>query len=121
MDNIYYGPDASAVRKINELLSIKATSREQDWELEFADFGAIDKMLNLLESHPLDAEARTALSLLIISSFELGFDEGLVDDYSLLRASELLKNDLNVLEKMRFYWLNLGRSNFPELMKKLLC
>lgn len=116
----YYGPTLDAAKEVNRLLGLNATGVEQDWEIEFANSSAIDAMLDVLSRQQLAADVRAALCLLMLASFEDAFDVGDVDSDRMLHAAALLQQDADVLERMRFYWLELGRATHPELTARLL-
>lgn len=120
MNDDYYGPTATAAQEVNRLLSIAATGWEQDWEIEFADPSRIEQMLDILESQQLGRDSKAALCLLAIASFESAFDASGVDADCIRRTADLLRQDAVLHKQMRFYWLDLGRSNYPDLMRKLL-
>jgi len=105
---------------VNRTLGLMATGREQDWEIEFADSKRLNLMLDVLEEGFLDFDAQSALCLLIVASFEEGFDAGNENSDQTKRAAQLIAANPNVLERMRFYWMNLKRSNHPILIKRLL-
>jgi hypothetical protein len=118
--NEYYGPTAADEQEVNRLLALTATGREQDWEIELADPGKLDEMLSLLEGQHLNGNVKAALCLLMLSSFDAEFDSGEVNVERLYRAADLLRQDAYVLERMRFYWLDLQRANHMDAMKELL-
>ena len=118
--NEYYGPAAADEQEVNRLLALTATGREQDWEIELADPSRLDEMMYLLESKHLSEKLKTALCLLMLASFDAEFDSGEFNAERMRRAADLLRQDLHVLERMRFYWLNLQRTNHMEAMKTLL-
>ncbi|MBT9457268.1 MAG: hypothetical protein IV097_11670 [Burkholderiaceae bacterium] len=120
MSSEYFGATASAEQEVNIMLGILATGREQDWEIEFADVRKIDLMLDALENQSLSLDVKSALCLLIVSSFEAAFDEGEEDLERMNRAARLLLRDPSVADRMRFYWLGLGRTNHPNLTRFLL-
>ncbi|MEX1116424.1 MAG: hypothetical protein WEB53_14330 [Akkermansiaceae bacterium] len=116
----YYGPAAADEQEVNRLLALTASGREQDWEIELADPEKLDKMMYLLESHQLTEHVKTALCLLMLSSFDAELDSGEVNADRVHRAADLLRQDAYVLERMRFYWLDLQRANHMDAMKELL-
>lgn len=120
MDNEYYGATQDAERCINALLALPGSGVEQDWEIEFADPARIDSMLDVLENTTLDTEMRSALWLLIAASFDLAFGNGRLSKAQVERAKCLISQDHEILSRMRFYWLILGRSDHPEDMRVLL-
>lgn len=116
----YYGPTREAAKEVNRLLRLNATGSEQDWEIEFADPSAIDTMLDVLSRQQLEIDVRAALCLLMLASFEEAFDVGEVDSDQMLCATALLRQDRDVLGRMRYYWLELRRTHHPELTMRLL-
>ncbi|MBL8442270.1 MAG: hypothetical protein JNK96_13740 [Betaproteobacteria bacterium] len=116
----YYGPTLAAEQEVNLLLGLKTTGKEQDWEIELANPSGIDAMLDILARQPLSLDVRAALCLLMLASFEEGFDAGEVDSNRMRRATDLLQHDSDVLDRMRFYWLELGRANHLELTARIL-
>jgi hypothetical protein len=115
----YYGASRDAQIEINHLLGLPAQGGEQDWEIEFADPSKIRSMLDALEQDGLGVDAKSALCLLIISSLEEARSLGSDDEGLLQRASRLIKLDPVVLERMTFYWVDLGRAEHLELAAKL--
>lgn len=109
--NEFYGATAEAIGAVNSRLGIQATGREQDWEVEFADPPRIAEMLDLAEQGMLDLEARSALWLLILASFDVIFENGGANSELVARAGLLISRDPDVLFRMRFHWLGLGRGN----------
>lgn len=116
----YYGATAEAIDVVNSRLGSLATGREQDWEVEFADPERIPAMLELAEDGMLDFEARSALWLLILASFDVAFENKTARSELLERAKLLISRDPDVLYRMRFHWLGLGRGNSRGDMEIIL-
>lgn len=67
----YYGAHISSIRKINDLLSLPATGKEQDWEFELADPDKLSEIFSyLFNDSDLCTEEKCTLTLLAISSLE---------------------------------------------------
>jgi len=120
MSREFYGPKADAESTINQLLSLPATGREQDWEVELADPGRINEMLDALEYKDMNFESQSALALLVISSMEEANVAGTLGDVQVRRASQLLASRNDVRERMCFYWIELGRANDIHLVKRII-
>jgi hypothetical protein len=104
MKRTYYGATAQAQKVINQLLSLPATGREQDWEVEFADPLRILEMLDISRMRALDLEERCALFVLILASVD-ELERGPSGDHLVRQIREILQEDEGVLEAMRFYWI----------------
>ncbi|MDT4329318.1 hypothetical protein ACQE3E_07125 [Methylomonas sp. MED-D] len=120
MSREFYGPKADAESVINQLLSLPATGREQDWEIELADPARIDEMLDILESKDIDFECKSALALLAISSMEEANEAGMLEAAQVRRAYQLFFKRDELRERMCFYWIELGRANNIELVKSVI-
>ena len=116
----YYGPTVKAAQEASRLLALDSNGQEQDWEIELADPNKIDGMLDVLEMQQFSQDVKAALCLLVLASFESGFNVGDVDASRMRRATDFLFKDVVVLAQMRFYWLGLGLTDHVNLMKKLL-
>jgi hypothetical protein len=116
----YYAATKDAQEEINVLLDLPATGEEQDWEYQFADPERIDSMLRILADQQLSLETKSALCQLMIASFEVAFEEGIEDQARMDQAASLIRTDPIVLERMRFYWLGLGKAWHPKLTERLL-
>ena len=119
-DGEYYGATREAQDQLNELLGFPATGREQDWEIEFADPARIEEMLEIARGEELNLECRSALWLLILASLESAFDEAKFESPLIRTAAEDLARDSAVLDRMRFHWIKLGRSSYPEKLSVVL-
>lgn len=117
MGNEFYGSTKEAESFVNQLLSLPATGAEQDWEFEFADPSRIREMIDALMIGDLDIEQMSALALLLISSIQES--EG-IDYTALARAAQAVASNSDVLDRMYFYWVTLGRAGDKELMKRLM-
>jgi hypothetical protein len=120
MNHEYYGPTINGAAEVNKLLQINATGREQDWEIEFSDASKIRKMLDIFENKDLSHEGKSALCLLILSSFESGLDVNEIDYELVHRAAKLIGQDIDVLARMRFYWIDLERASHKHVIRTLL-
>lgn len=120
MSREFYGPKAGAESIINRLLNLPATGNEQDWEIELADPTKIDEMLDVFELSNIDFESKSALALLVISSMEEANEYGALDDAQVGRAYQLFVKNNDVRERMCFYWLELGRANDVNLLKRVI-
>ena len=101
----YYWPDTQAVVAINALLSLPATGREQDWELELSDPDRLDEMLDLLDRGDLGLEERSALALLAMFSLESAAELNYSRRrYLTRRVRQVLLRDRVVHVRMRSYW-----------------
>jgi hypothetical protein len=119
MAHEFYGATIEAQQSINRLLSLPATGREQDWELELADPSRIEAMLDAITTKLSDNE-KCALALITIASIEEAvaadqFDAGIIE-----RARMALRKDKDVHEAMKFYWIKQGRATDEEVVRKLL-
>jgi hypothetical protein len=88
--------------------------------MTLADPAKIDRMLDALESEPLDIDDRTALCLVITWSFEEAFEQGEENLEQMSRASGLIRDDRTVFERIRFYWTTWGFTYESSLLKELL-
>lgn len=116
----FYGAKPQAIRTINDLLGLPASGQEQDWEIELADPARIDEMLDLQSLHELDYDAKCALSLLLIGSIELAFENGALEEHQVRRASEFFRENPPILEAMCCYWNDLRMAGDSSLMKRIL-
>jgi len=104
MEQPYLWPAPEAVERLNQLLPLPATGREQDWEVELADAGRIGEWLDLLEEGSLDLDAQSALALLIVCSILYGEERSHATPV-LDRARMAIRADPLVHARMHSYWL----------------
>jgi hypothetical protein len=117
----FYGPKAEAEVKVNELLKLPATGKEQDWEYELADPKRIDEMFSVYKLKDLNVDCKCAIALLTISSMQEADELGILSETQIQQASELFVNNKIVLERMAFYWIKLGKASNLDLIKRILC
>lgn len=117
MPHEFYGATMCAILKVNKLLDLPATGKEQDWEFEFASPGRIREILNLLMHSDLDDECQSALALLMIASIE---DAGAMDASDREDAIKWFSSHEKVRGQMHFYWIKLNRSDKPKIISELL-
>jgi len=118
-DERIYGATIDAQRSINDLLSLPATGKEQDWEFELADPNRIDEMLQAAKARNLNYDERCALFLLLIASMEEKSEADELDGDLIEKAQSLLNNNADVREAMIFYWIE-QRSSDDTFMRKIL-
>jgi hypothetical protein len=114
----YYGPAPVAVAVASELLGLQTTGHEQDWEFEYATPDRAPQILRVYH-RDLPLEVRQALALLLIASAEeqrAAADP--TDDAEAIKA--LLASDPEVLQSMRFYWLEQARATDMPFVRLLL-
>jgi hypothetical protein len=116
----FYGAKGGAIDAVNQLLALPASGREQDWEFELADPSKIDAMLQALSTGTFDFETKSALALLLISSMEEASELGLLHEKQVAGACEALAADSGLKDRMKFYWVDLGRSDNPDLVRTVL-
>jgi hypothetical protein len=120
MTREFYGATVAAQTSINELLSLPASGREQDWEIELADPDRIEEMLKAGSMSDLHYEEKCALALLIVASIEESVNAGDINPNTLERAKAAFKRDDDVREAMIFYWLDQGRSSNEAAAREIL-
>ena len=120
MSRKYYGATIAAQRIINDLLSLPSTGREQDWELELADPNRIEDMLSVASTAVLSHDGKCALALILIASIEEAIGSGLTDPNLVERSRKFLQADENVLQAMRFFWIDQGQASDEDFVKSLL-
>ena len=116
----FYGATMQAQHSINELLSLPASGREQDWEFELADPSRIEEMLGAMSSGARSYDEKCALALLMIASAEEAVETGQVDPDLVERARVVFKQDADVREAMLFYWIENGRASRGEFVRDIL-
>lgn len=120
MDNECFGPTARAMETLERFFPFPENCDRQEWEMTLADPAKIDRMLDVLESEPLDIDDRTALCLVTTWSFEEAFEQGEENLEQMSRASGLIRDDRTVFERIRFYWTTWGFTYESSLLKELL-
>lgn len=120
MPREFYGATVESQRVINELLALPASGREQDWEVELADPRRIQEMLAIASDGTLDLDERCALALLIIASIDEAADAGEVNHRDVELANLILKQDDEVRDAMKFFWIDQSRASDTETVKKIL-
>ena len=120
MKREFYGATVDAQRSVNDLLSLPATGKEQDWEFELADPTRIDDMLKVAKTEKLNYEQRCALYLLLIASMAERNEAGNLEGDLIDKAHSLLNHDPDVQGAMIFYWVEQKRSLDDELMRRIL-
>ena len=119
MTDEYFGAPLAARRAVEDLLGIPATGREQDWETEFADSSRIDEMIAAYSTSNLDLESRSALGLLLLCSMCDAESEGLLAAKQIDAVELLLAADVEVRERMRFYWFEALPYDNPPFLARL--
>jgi riboflavin kinase/FMN adenylyltransferase len=115
----YYGPHQTAVARLNQLLDLPASGREQDWEIELADPERLPEFLDAFESASLTMEERAALGALIVGSVD-AVDGPEIPQPLFDRARAALRGDPHIQAKMQFLWLTHDRAVSPDRVKRLL-
>lgn len=112
----YYAPHASIFAKINSPLQLPALGDEQDWEVEMADPTKIAIMFALLNSRSLNLEGRSAMTLLLMWSINEA------SEYKQYAESlrNLLTEDSQVRDRMRFYWSRRPQTLQGSVLEALL-
>lgn len=103
----YEWPSREATERLNILLGLPATGREQDWEVEFADSNRLDPWLELFRSGALEIEERGALALLIL--FSLIYPDGEIQPGQVEAVRNTIAADPAVSERMASYWSTTAR------------
>ncbi len=120
MSDEYYGATAEAQARINLLLRLPATGREQDWEFEFSDASRIQEMVNLFKSKDLDIDSQCALALLIVASVDGVELVGDLGANTMIEVANIFKANETVRKRMMFYWVDLGRASRLNLVQNLV-
>lgn len=120
MSREFYGATAEAQGSVNKLLSLPASGREQDWEFELADPNRIEEMLNAASTVELNHDEKCALALVLVASIEEAIESGLADRDLIARSRSILRDDGEVLEAMKFYWIEQCRASNEETVRQLL-
>lgn len=116
----FYGATVEAQRAINKLLSLPASGREQDWEVELADPYRIEEMLTVASENDLHLDERCALALLTIASIDELAGAGEVNAQVIERARSILTQDEEVRDAMIFYWIDQDHASDMGTVKKIL-
>jgi hypothetical protein len=116
MSEEYYGPTPAARERLEQLLGLRATGREQDWEIEFADPARIRDMLRILDDTDLDNDERSALSALTLHSLEEAAEAGIKVNLAALELRNILSRTPTVRERMRFYWKRMEQDRVASLV-----
>ncbi len=117
----FYGATLEAEQAVSEMLSLAVIGNEQDWEIEFADPGLVDPIIELAARSELGFDERCALCLLLIASLEAMEKVSRVPPESLAAAKKVIKARRDVCEAMAFYWLTLHRAEDETFVATLLC
>ena len=120
MTREFYGATVEAQRSINKLLSLPASGREQDWEFELADPNRLGEILMAASANELSFEEKCALSLLIVASIEEASELEPIHQVMNEQAKGILRQDADVLDAMKFYWIEQGRATNEELVREML-
>ena len=107
MTRPFHSAPAAAEHAIGRLLSLPATGREQDWEIELADPSRIGDML-ALDWTVLTFDERCALASLLIGSFEEASLAGKADPHLLAHGRTRIADDPRVHDAMRSFWIDQG-------------
>ena len=112
--------DKNAIDYLNESLQLRATGREQDWDLELSDSGRLNEFIEFYKSEQLDGATKIALMALILSSFDdlmsaggkkFGFDD---------EIRNLVVVDIELLKPLIQYWASMSPLPAAELAKTVL-
>ena len=120
MAHEFYGATLQAQRVINELLSLPASGREQDWEIELADPDRVEEMIEAAANTNLDYDERCALALLTIASIEELFASGENSPHIIEKAKSSIAIDNDVRDAMIFYWIEQRRASNEATVKEIL-
>ena len=122
MKTEFYGAKVEAEIIVNQMLGLRASGQEQDWEFEFADASRIDAILGLSKSQNLGFDVKCALGLLLISSIEDARKNSNLMDEQIVEANNFFCSEHEVGSRMRFYWIELEKSDDRDfLLNKILC
>lgn len=74
-------PTKEAITSLNRVLSLPATGREQDWDVELADPARASEFITYLENQSLNGDEKRALMALILGSLDdLAHEEGIAPE-----------------------------------------
>lgn len=116
----YYGPTKNAKAVINNILCLRATGREQDWEIELASPNLVEKIISELLSTDHEKEVKSALFLLLIFSVQEADVCGELDQAHVDEAKSIRDGDLLLGSKAAFYFSQIYRAEIPSLVKKIV-
>jgi hypothetical protein len=120
MTREFFGATANAQHAINMLLSLPASGKEQDWELELANPDRIEEMLDAFLVDDLKFDEKCAVALLMCASVEEAFEVNCLDPVIVDRVKIAIEREGDVHEAMKFYWIEQGQASNEELLKGLL-
>ncbi len=82
-----------AMTVLNQALRLRATGREQDWDIELADPDRVDEFVSYAEKHALSGDEKHALLALILGSLEDLANREAVSSTLWDRVARLLRAD----------------------------
>lgn len=116
----YHWPHRDAVTRLNAILRLPATGREQDWEIEMADEARATEWLELFRNGQLGIEERAALALLITHSVYCPNCPEETPEHLVKLTRSALRDDLEVRRRMISYWNRGGWiEESPEIARML--
>lgn len=116
MTDEFYGASLSAQRRINRLLNLNVSSREQDWEFELADPSRVDDMLDVASETILTLDEKSALALLLLASID---GRGDLTPLQIQRTREFVCHDQSLRARMLFFWRE-RPANHNDLVQQVL-
>lgn len=98
----------------NKRLNLRATGREQDWEVELADSSRVDEFISIYESNMLSDDKKFALMALITASLDDLASIKAIGDDVMKRVVKILCDDYDLNKPLIDYWSSGANQPSPD-------
>jgi len=112
----------SAIRKVNELFSLPAPGKEQDWEIEMADASRRSEFFDVLRSNALtdDPDVHAAVAALFIASADEAITAEQFSDAEDDAAARYCRDNPVLREKMWRLWFQSSEPDNSDQIRRWL-